>query len=74
MGFSFSEDGECIVCGIPTNRYCDSCRRYVCDRHGHEKTPKGGGAKPHVFCRECYEKGKPPSNADMRNTHWEYSD
>jgi hypothetical protein len=71
MGFIFSEDGECIVCGQHTNKFCDACRRYICDEHQVQK-PVEDSTKVLIFCRECYEKGKSPRNADMKGLHPHY--
>ncbi len=71
MGFRFSEDGECIVCKIHTYKYCDACKRYICDDHRIEKKVKGSSSK-RIFCKECYEKGKEPRNVDLRGLSEEY--
>jgi len=71
MGFSFSEDGECIVCGEFTNKYCDACRKYLCDKHQNKKQVKGS-TKEFILCKGCYEKGKHERNTDMKGLHPHY--
>jgi len=71
MGFRWADDGECFICKRHTEKFCDSCGRYVCDTHKLEK-PLKGSTKIFIFCKECYSKGKKPVNADVRGFHPEY--
>jgi hypothetical protein len=71
MGFAFSQDGECRVCKKPTNKFCDACRRYICDEH-QVKVEIAGTVSEHIFCKECYEKGKRPINATSKGMHPHY--
>jgi hypothetical protein len=71
MGFVFSADGECVVCKRVVGKHCDACRRYVCDAHQVE-VPVPGSSVVHIFCPECYSKGKKPVNFTQHGRHAHY--
>ena len=68
MGYRYGSDGLCIVCKKHTDRFCDSCGRYICDEHRYKVEIKNS-SETRMFCKGCYEKGKNPVNADMRGRH-----
>ncbi len=72
MGFTFSEDGECVVCKRISNKFCDACRRFVCDEHSIEVPVPGSIVTKHLFCKACYETGKKPINAPHSGKHAHY--
>lgn len=69
MGFEFEEDGECCVCGSHSNKFCDHCHKYICDKHIIEVPDD---ADHHIMCKECYEKGKSKINRTPKGLHHEY--
>ena len=71
MGFRQYDDGECKVCGHYTNKFCDACNRYICDEHAIKK-PIENSSKSHFYCKECYEKGKPPTHDVMNGLHEDF--
>jgi hypothetical protein len=72
MGFIFSQDGECVVCKRVSTRFCDACRRYVCDEH-HIEVIVAGSVEKCYLCQECCNKGKKPINKTLKgkNPHYD---